>query len=75
MRGFRTIGHVVIQPETLRDFNGRSSRYKHAARHFQECTGLAPLIPEFGQHETHEAFVARMCGRHGKKSSLWNFVP
>ncbi len=55
--------------------HGRSSRYKHAARHFQECVGLAPTIPDFGQHETHEAFVARMRGKHGKKSSFWNLVP
>jgi hypothetical protein len=55
--------------------HGRSSRYKHTARHFQECTGLAPTIPDFGQHETHEAFVARMRGKHGKKSSFWNLLP
>lgn len=54
--------------------HGRSSRYKHAARHFQECAGLASAIADFGQHETHEAFVARMRGTRGKKTSFWSLV-
>ncbi|MBM3578415.1 MAG: hypothetical protein FJX40_12315 [Alphaproteobacteria bacterium] len=54
--------------------HGRSSRYKHAARHFQECASLAPAIADFGKHETHESFVARMRSKHGKKSSFWSLV-
>ncbi|WP_367119278.1 DUF6880 family protein, partial [Methylocystis sp.] len=55
--------------------NGRSSRYKHAARHFQECAGLASAIADFGQFEPHEPFAARIRGKHGKKTSFWNLVP
>jgi hypothetical protein len=50
----------------------RTSRYKHAARHLLECAGLAANIGDFGKHETHPAFVARMRGKHGKKTSFWS---
>lgn len=54
--------------------HARSSRYKHAARHLLECAGLAAHIGDFGQHETHDAFVARMRGNHGKKTSFWSLA-
>lgn len=54
--------------------NGRSSRYKHAARHLLECASLASETMDFGKHETHDAFVARMRGKHGRKSSFWDLV-
>ncbi|KAF0132740.1 MAG: hypothetical protein FD139_3616 [Methylocystaceae bacterium] len=50
--------------------HGRSSRYKHVARHFQECASLASVISDFGKWETHEAFAAKLRGKHGKKSSF-----
>jgi hypothetical protein len=50
----------------------RTSRYKHAARHLLECVGLAANIGDFGTHETHQAFVARLRGKHGKKTSFWS---
>ena len=37
----------------------------------ESCSSIA----DFGQHETHETFVARMRGKHGKKSSFWNLLP
>jgi len=54
--------------------NGRSSRYQHAARHFQECASLASAIADFGKWETHEIFAAKLREKHGKKSSFWNLV-
>lgn len=51
----------------------QSSRYKHAARHFLECSSLAAAIPDFGKYETHEQFVARLRGRHGK-NSFWSHM-
>ncbi|MGD9541934.1 DUF6880 family protein [Methylocystis sp.] len=53
---------------------GRSSRYKHVARHFQECASLASSIADFGKWETHETFAARIRGRHWKKSSFWSLM-
>jgi hypothetical protein len=52
----------------------RSSRYKHAARHLLECASLAASVGDFGKYETHEAFVARIRGKHGKKSSFWSLT-
>ncbi len=52
----------------------RSSRYKHAARHVQECASLAANVGDFGKYETHETFVARIRGKHAKKSSFWSLM-
>ena len=52
----------------------RSSRYRHAARHFMECGSLASSIRDFGTFETHEAYVARLRAQHGKKSSFWSLI-
>lgn len=53
---------------------GRSSRYKHAARHLLECASLARNIGDFGKYETHESFLARIRGGHAKKTSFWSLV-
>ena len=53
----------------------RSARYRHAARHLQECAGLAPAIADYGALETHEAYVARLKAKHGRKSGFWGLVP
>jgi hypothetical protein len=50
---------------------GKSSRYKHAARHLLECQALAAGIRDFGSFETHEAFVDRLRARHGRKTGFW----
>ncbi len=54
--------------------NARSSRYKHAARHFQECASLASSITDFRTWEPHETFAARLRAKHGKKSSFWTLL-
>lgn len=52
----------------------RSSRYKHAARHLLECSSLSSAIEDFGGHETHEDYEARLRREHGRKSSFWSLV-
>ena len=52
----------------------RSSRYRHAARHLLDCSGLASAIKNFGSFERHDAYEARLRREHGKKSSFWAFV-
>jgi hypothetical protein len=54
--------------------NGRSSRYRHAARHFADCSGLASSIKDFGPFGDHEAYAARLRSEHGKKSSFWSLI-
>ena len=53
---------------------GRSSRYRHAARHLLDCSSLSSQIKDFGKFEPHDAYVARLRREHGRKSSFWSFV-
>ena len=50
----------------------RSKRYGHAARHLQTCEYLAKRIEGFGDHLDHDAYVASLRLRHGRKSGFWN---
>lgn len=54
--------------------NGRSSRYRHAARHLLDCASLASAIEDFGQFERHDAYEARLRRDHARKSSFWSFI-
>lgn len=47
-------------------------RYGHAARHLQTCEHLARRIEDFGAHPGHDAYVADLKARHGRKSGFWN---
>jgi hypothetical protein len=51
----------------------RSSRYKHAARHLAECQALALHIDDFGNRDSHDAYIAGLKYRHGKKHGFWKF--
>jgi hypothetical protein len=53
---------------------GRSSRYKHAARHLLECSSLSSAITDFEGLEAHDAYEARLRQEHGKKSSFWSLI-
>ncbi|MBY5390633.1 DUF6880 family protein [Rhizobium leguminosarum] len=54
--------------------SGRSSRYKHAARHLADCASLAPHINDFGNTRSHDIYVAELMRRHGKKHGFWSQV-
>ena len=53
----------------------KAKRYRHAARHLRECRTLEPGIGDHGGFETHEAFVARLRTRRGRKTGFWSQVP
>lgn len=53
---------------------GRSSRYRHAARHFMECESLAANVKDFGAFETHAAYAVRLKAEHGRKSGFWRLI-
>jgi hypothetical protein len=62
---------------TMIDFTlskARSSRYRHAARHFLECASLASSVADFGAFETHGAYAARLKAEHGRKSGFWSLI-
>ena len=54
--------------------NARSSRYRHAARHLLDCSGLASTIEDFRQVEPHIAYEAKLRREHGRKSSFWSLI-
>ncbi|RFB89717.1 hypothetical protein B5K11_21835 [Rhizobium leguminosarum bv. trifolii] len=54
--------------------NGRSSRYRHAARHLAECAALAPHIDDFGDAQPHDAYVAELKRQHGNKHGFWSLL-
>lgn len=54
--------------------SGRSSRYKHAARHLAECRSLATRIEDFGDVLPHEAYVVNLKHAHGRKSGFWSLM-
>ena len=53
---------------------GRSSRYRHAARHLLECSSLASAINDFGQFEAHGTYEAQLRREHGRKTAFWSCV-
>jgi uncharacterized protein DUF6880 len=51
--------------------NARSSRYRHAARHLLDCSGLSAAIEDFGLFEPHDVYEARLRREHCRKISFW----
>lgn len=52
----------------------RSSRYRHAARHLQECESLSASVTEFGAFNNHSDYVAKLRAAHGRKAGFWGLV-
>lgn len=50
----------------------RSKRYGHAARHLQTCEYLSRRIDDWAGHPEHEAYLANLKLRHGRKTAFWN---
>lgn len=49
----------------------RSKRYGHAARHLKTCEYLAKRIEDWRGHADHDAWVADLRQRHGRKAAFW----
>ncbi|MFK0332998.1 DUF6880 family protein [Rhizobium sp. NPDC090275] len=54
--------------------SGRSSRYKHAARHLTERKSLANQIEDFGKVRAHQDYLADLQREHGRKSGFWSLA-
>jgi hypothetical protein len=52
----------------------KATRHRHAARRPLGCRTLEPGISDHGRFETHDAFVARLRTRHGRKTGFWGQV-
>jgi hypothetical protein len=53
---------------------GRSSRYKHAARHFQACRDTAMQVEAFGAVPDHPTYEQALRTAHGRKTAFWQEV-
>lgn len=53
---------------------GKSSRYKHAARHLLECESADAAIESYAPLPTHEDFMIALRTRHGRKYGFWEQV-
>lgn len=50
---------------------GRSSRYKHAARHLRDCRDTAARVENFGAVPDHSAYERALRAAHGRKVGFW----
>lgn len=57
---------------TLED--ARSKRYKHAARHLEQCARLASAIDDYRSFESHEDYDARIRDKHRRKPSFYRLI-
>lgn len=53
---------------------GKSSRYRHAARHLAECHSGDGAIGTYGAFPTHDAFLQSLRTAHGRKHGFWQLV-
>ena len=76
LEGKHPLAAVLLRRAMVEDTldGAKSTRYGHAARHLLECRGLEAGIGDRGGVETHEAFVARLRARHGRKDGFWSRV-
>ena len=76
LEGKHPLAAVLLRRAMIEDTleGAKATRYGHAARHLLECRGLEAGIGERGRVETHEAFVARLRARHGRKDGFWSRV-
>ena len=66
---------ATLMLRAMTDFaldKARSKRYGHAARHLKTCEYLSERIDDWGGHPDHDAWVADLRLRHGRKTAFWD---
>lgn len=53
---------------------GKSTRYRHAARHLAECRSSDAIIKDYGAIAEHGAFLAHLKQKHPRKFGFWELV-
>lgn len=53
---------------------GRSKRYRHAARHLDACARVEAVIRDYGPHPNHVAFTEALRRSHSRKHAFWDKV-
>jgi hypothetical protein len=67
-----TLMRRAMIEDTLR--GAKSKRYRHAARHLADCAACDAAIADYGDHPTHDAFLATLREDHRRKHGFWNLV-
>ena len=65
----------VLLRRRLIDFTlqkARSARYRHAVRHVREIESQQSDIKDYGGHESHAEFMARLKREHSRKPAFWS---
>ena len=68
---------AVLLRRRLIDFTlqkARSTRYRHAVRHVREIESQQSDIEDYGQHESHGAYMARLKREHPRKPAFWSLL-
>jgi hypothetical protein len=67
----------VLLRRRLIDFTlqkARSTRYRHAVRHVREIESQQSDIKDYGRHESHAEFMARLKREHPRKPAFWSLL-
>ena len=74
MEGKHPLASVLFRRRLI-DFTlqkARSTRYRHAVRHVREIDSQQSDINDYGRHESHAEFMARLKREHPRKSAFWS---
>ncbi|MGK3796861.1 DUF6880 family protein, partial [Enterococcus faecium] len=52
----------------------RATRYRHAVRHVREIESQQSDIKDYGRHESHDEFMARLKREHPRKPAFWSLL-
>ena len=53
---------------------GKSTRYRHAARHLAECQASDAAIEDYAGNPSQTQFFAVLKQEHGRKHGCWRLV-
>lgn len=68
---------AVLLRRRLIDFTlqkARSTRYRHAVRHVREIESQRSEIHDYGRHEDHADYMARLKREHARKPAFWSLL-
>ena len=67
---------TLIRRAMVRDTldGGKSTRYRHAARHLAECEACDAVINDYSPFPTHRRFIETLKEKHGRKYGFWQLV-
>jgi len=52
----------------------KSKRYRHAARHLEECQSCDAAIEDYGDVLTHAEFITALKEKHPRKHGFWRLA-